>query len=194
MNTQDAQKLDAQLRRKRRRNSSPKKRSDFNLSLDSNNKKIISELQKNNDQENIQYTDKILRVGDEFKLFPFLIVITKKHIYLFKESSGNLKATIPINSIDSVCLSHQSDNFLLLRNKQGGDILLVTPYKQKIITVLANQWGKNSMFPLSITDRFRYRINEKTIYAVVFTRVDFGVETSIYQEKNAHPAQNKILL
>ena len=180
------QMIETQIRRKRRRNSSSNKGSStMHFTLDSNKKILQTILDNKETENNIVYCDKVLKVHTKFELIPFQIVITKTQIYLFKEASGNLKKKISMHTIESICLSHQSDNFLLLRLKNGGDLLLVSPNKIQIIRIIAQNWDKNvTQFPLSITDRFRYRIDEKLIYAVIFTRSDFGVEVSIFEDKN----------
>ena len=185
MDTSADQMIETQVKRKRRRNSSASKgTSTMHFTLDSN-KKILQALTDAKDQDNIVYCDKVLKVHTKFQLIPFQIVITKTQIYLFKESSGNLKRKISTHTIESVCLSHQSDNFLLLRFKNGGDLLLVSPNKIQIVRIIAQNWNKTvTAFPLSITDRFRYRIDENLIYAVIFTRADIGVQISIYIDKN----------
>ena len=192
MDTSAEQKIENQIKRKRRRNSYAKKgTSTMHFQLDSN-KRILPALQDAKDsQENIVYCDKVLKVHTRFQLVPFQIVITKTQIFLFKESSGNLKRKISMHTIDSICLSHQSDNFLLLRLKNGGDLLLVSPHKIQIVRIIAQNWDKAVIaFPLSITDRFRYRIDEK-LYAIIFTRSDFGVEISVYEDKNEPQQENK---
>ncbi|EAX81000.1 hypothetical protein TVAG_293610 [Trichomonas vaginalis G3] len=187
----EAQNLELKLRRKRRRNSSASKGTSTIRFVLSTDKKYMQTLADNHDQDNVEYSERVLLVHTEFKLVPFVLIITKSQIYLFKEQSANLKKKASCHNIDQVCLSHQTDNFMLIRLKNGGDILFLSPNKIQIARILAKRWDRSSVFPLSITDRFRYRIDEKTIYAIVFSRSDFGVETSIYTENGSETPGKK---
>lgn len=190
MSSQPEQIIENSFRRKRRRASSAEKnKSTLYFTLDTN-KKIITALEQDNQLGCVEFADHVLRVVSEWKAVEFQFVITKNKFYLFKESSGNLKEENEILKIDNVYLSHQTDNFILLRMKNKSDILLISRNKMQIAAILARLWERTQSSPITVTDRFRYKVNTGKKdkdgafifqkYAIVFTRSDIGVETSIY--------------
>ena len=174
--------IEVSIRRKRRRNSSVDK-SYNSIYYSDSKKKISQELENSLDSDPIIFADKVLRMTSNFTLIQFQFIITKKNCYLFKDSnSSSLVDKFSIHIIDNAILSHQSDNFLLLRLKDRSDCLLVSRRKMEIINVLSKSWDRSSNFPLSITDRFRYTHDNLNKYAIIFIRTEFGVKTSIYLE------------
>jgi hypothetical protein len=87
-----------------------------------------------------------------------------KHIYFFKSKSGKLKVSFSLCHIDKIAMSHQSDNFMLIKFKSDGSklrssILIAARGKIQIqiLQTLVEQTGSESLaFPLSVTDRFQF--------------------------------------
>ena len=182
--------LEAQFRRKRRRNSSTEKtRSSLYLTLESN--KRIQPLLEERDDKDVKFYDQILFLDPTFKLQPYELLITATHLYLFKQQSGKLKIECEFRNIIGTFLSHQSDNFLLIRLQSIGDIVLVSKRKVQIVDILASLWQRNSNFPIQIADRFKYTVKNKGKFAIVFSREPCGVRTSIYKEKEVQSPDNR---
>ena len=175
----------SQLKRKRRRNSSPQKaEEETNVLFLGDSKKKISQILSNDDDTNICFSDRLLRFTPNMKLVQYQLVITEKKIYLLKDKSGKLKDSLSLNLIKAICLSHQSDNFMLIKVKTQDDIILVSRRKTKITEILMRQsMNENSAVPLSTMDRFTFTMNSMK-YIMVFTREkDYSVRTSRYAEK-----------
>lgn len=178
--------LETQLRRKRRRNSSPSKQSapGISFSIDQN-KRIAAQIQANQDS-NVVFSDRVLRLDKKMKLVTYQFIITSKAYYLFKDKSGKFKESNALKDIESVSLSHQSDNFMLIKikGKSRPDALLVSRRKTQISQILMQQTiNETSQFPFSITDKFRFLHIDKKQYFVIFTGDKRGfVEIGIYKD------------
>jgi hypothetical protein len=190
--------LETPLRRKRRRNSSPgKEKADVPgllfFPLDQN-KKIAPALTPE-DKEAV-FADRVLFFSKKLKFNLFQLIITQKHIHLFKDKSGNKKGTFRLRDIDKVAMSHQSDNFMLIKFKGGGEggalrsILIVSRLKIRILQTLAQTGSESPAFPLTVADRFQFMHSNNTRYVIVFTRTEFGVQTSLYADNTAEPPAN----
>ena len=171
------------LKRKRRRASSGAKvNSNIYFNFESN-RKVATVLQQKGATE-IQISDCVLRVVADFKLVEYNLIITQKTIYLFKSSSGNLKHEIPIKSLETIVLSHQSDNFILLKVRREAkmpDFLFVSKRKSQITEILVRQThNQKSDQLLTISDKLTFNHMDNQKYLLVFSRTQFGVETSIY--------------
>lgn len=184
---------DNQLKRKRRRVSSATKNNATQFFQIDSNKNIAKTLTQNNESiDSVQFADHVLRLNRELKPELYQLIITNRHFYLFKDKSGAHKVSYSFNSIEVVCLSHQSDNFMLIKLKRkpdkfDPDIVLISRRKTQITQILSHQTrNENSYFPLSITDRFTFHHVDKQKYVMIFTRTDYGVETPIYHD-NINP-------
>jgi len=161
----------------------------IHFSIESNRK--IQPVLTTNQDNDVLFADRVLKMSPDFKLIQFQLIITKKRFYLFKESSGNIKEQVTLKTIDNVNLSHQSDNFLLIRLQDRDDIFLVSRRKIEIISVLSKCWDRSSVFPLAITDRFRYTHPNGNKYAIIFLRTEHGVDTEIYLEIKSNQVDPK---
>lgn len=183
-------KLESQLKRKRRRNSSGSKSTANNIffSIDQN-KKIAAQLDAAKDKD-VVFSDRVLRLNAKMKLVPFQLIITSQNYYLFKDKSGKFKESNSLKNIESICLSHQSDNFMLIKIKgRKPDVLLVSRRKTQISEILAEQvTSETSPFAFTITDKFKFiHINELK-YNVIFTGNRKGyVEVGIYEDESNPP-------
>lgn len=186
--------LDAPLRRKRRRNSSPGKQTEetIHFSIDQN-KKVLPALTAAEDANaTVAFSDRLLCYTHAGKLKLFQIVITHKYVHLFKDKSGKEKECFQLKDIDTICLSHQSDNFMLIKLKGGKPaVLLCSTRKSQIVQVIAHQTGNESAnVPLSVTDRFSFLHADGKKYVIVFTRTEFGVQTSLYRDSKEEQSTN----
>jgi hypothetical protein len=185
--------LDTPIRRKRRRNSSPEKQKATEpgllfFPLDQN-KKIPAALPP--DDKDVVFSDRVLRLSKNLTLAPSQLIITQKHIFLFNDKSGDKEDGFGLRDIDKIAMSHQSDNFMLIKFKSGQtgprpSILIVSRRKILILQRIVQQTGSESLaFPLSVADRFQFLHSDKKRYVIVFTRTEFGVETSLYPDNTA---------
>lgn len=175
----------SQLKRKRRRNSSPMKADEqCNVLLVGDSRKKLSQIISTDDDTSIAFSDRLLRFTPNMKLVQYQIVVTEKKLYLLKDKSGKLKVSLSLNLIKAICLSHQSDNFMLLKVKNQSDIILVSRRKTKLTEILMRQsMNENTAVPLSTMDRFTFTM-DGVKYIMVFTREkDYSVRTSIYLDK-----------
>jgi hypothetical protein len=181
--------LDGHLRRKRRRNSSPTKQTTSSIwfPLDSN-KKILPALAEADDRE-VAFSDRVCRLSPKMKLVQYQLIVAQNQVYLFKDKSGNKKDSFPLREIEKVSVSHQSDNFLVikLRNPKGESqppkpgIVLVARRKIQLLQVLNQQAGGDARgFAVSVTDRINFLHTDGKRYVIVSTRTDFGVQSSFY--------------
>lgn len=183
-------RLESQLKRKRRRNSSGSKQSinNINFQIDQN-KKIASQLEVAKDKD-VVFSDRVLRLNAKMKLALYQLIITSQNFYLFKDKSGKFKESNSLKNIEAVCLSHQSDNFMLIKIKgRKPDVLLVSRRKIQISEILAEQvTSETSPFAFTITDKFKFiHINELK-YNCVFTGNRKGyVEVGIYEDESNPP-------
>ncbi|OHS96206.1 hypothetical protein TRFO_10151 [Tritrichomonas foetus] len=186
-----AASFEGQLRRKRRRNSSATKQNTSSIYFATEqNKKIQLLLTENKDTE-IVFSDRVLRLDKNMKLVNYQLIITTKQFYLFKDKSGKFKESGLFKNIESICLSHQSDNFMLIKikgSKKSQDVLICSRRKIQISQVLVQQTQKEtSQFPLTITDKFYFNHQTKAgqeRFMIVFSRIEpFGVQTNIYPDK-----------
>lgn len=70
---------------------------------------------------------------------------------------------------------------MLIKIKGGKPaVLIVSRRKMEIVRVMVG--NESSNFPLRITDRFSFLHSDGKRYVMVFTRTEFGVQTSIYNE------------
>ena len=175
--------LETTFRRKRRRNSSPSKTTTNGIYFSiEGNKKILPALSA--EDSNVVFSDRVLSLKPKMKLDQYQLIITGKQFYLFKDKSGTKKLQVTFKEIEAVFLSHQSDNFMLIKLKGGKPaVLIVSRRKMQIVQVMAHQTSnESSNFPLRITDRFSFLHTDGKRYVMVFTRTEFGVQTSIYNE------------
>jgi hypothetical protein len=122
--------LEANLKRKRRRNSSVGKESEEKMLPSDINKKInLTEVLDKQPNKTVHCIDRILYVNHEFKTVRFKIVLTKQRLLIFKHESGKLKFTIEIKNIPTLNVSQQTDNFLAIRTKMQEDVLIVARKK-----------------------------------------------------------------
>lgn len=175
-------RLETTFKRKRRRNSSPSKTADgdsgIHFSIDGN-KKILPALSA--EDSNVVFSDRVLHLKPKMKLDQYQLIITGKQFYLFKDKSGTKKFNATFKEIEAIFLSHQSDNFMLIKIKGGKPaVLIVSRRKMEIVRVMVG--NESSNFPLRITDRFSFLHSDGKRYVMVFTRTEFGVQTSIYNE------------
>ena len=179
--------LEGELRRKRRRNSSATKQSNNSIYFAVDQNKKIKEQLPANEYNEIEFSDRVLRLSKKMKLDNYQLIITNKQYYLFKDKSGKFKESNPFKNIESIILSHQSDNFMLIKMKsRKPDVLLCSRRKIQISQVLAHQTSQEtSQLTFSITDRFYFNHIDNQRYYMVFTRTTFGVQSSIYKDDNA---------
>jgi hypothetical protein len=182
--------LEGHIRRKRRRNSSPTKESGNTtwFAIDTN-KKILPALTEADDRE-VAFCDRVLRLSPKMKLVQYQLVIGQKQVYLFKDKSGNKKDSFSLRDIEKISLSHQSDNFMIikLRNPKSDSqaptrpgIVLVARRKIQILQILNQQAGGDARgLALSIANRVPFLHTDGRRYLFVSTRTDFGVQSSFY--------------
>jgi hypothetical protein len=182
--------LEGTIRRKRRRNSSPAKQSTITawFPIDSN-KKILPALTEADDRE-VAFSDRVLRLSPKMKLVQYQLVVGQKQVYLFKDQSGNKKDSFALRDIEKVSMSHQSDNFLIikLRTPKGDPppppkpgIVLVSRRKIQILQILNQQAGGEARgFAVTIADRVPFLHTDQKKYILVSTRTEFGVQSSFY--------------
>lgn len=155
-----------------------------NVLLVGDSRKKLSQIISTDDDTSIAFSDRLLRFTPNMKLVQYQIVVTEKKLYLLKDKSGKLKVSLSLNLIKAICLSHQSDNFMLLKVKNQSDIILVSRRKTKLTEILMRQsMNENTAVPLSTMDRFTFTM-DGVKYIMVFTREkDYSVRTSIYLDK-----------
>jgi hypothetical protein len=102
--------------------------------------------------------------------------MTDQFFQLMKDNSGNLKRKCKYRDIDKLCVSHQSDNFLLikLKNKEPS-VLIVSRRKHEIAQKVT---ATNTNVSWNCSDRFEmYHSTSKVstpdtvkTYEIVFTK------------------------
>jgi hypothetical protein len=192
--------LDGHIRRKRRRNSSPKKDTTNTIwfPIDSN-KKILPALTEADDRE-VAFSDRVLRLSPAMKLVQYQLIVGQKQVYLFKDKSGNKKDSFPLREIEKVSMSHQSDNFLILklRNPKSetqptkAAVVLVARRKIQLLQILNQQAGGDARgLAVSVADRITFLHTDGKKYILVSTRTDFGVQSSFYLDSGDKGAKVK---
>lgn len=180
--------LDSALKRKRRRNSSPDKKNEPDGSILEANKKIGSVIGLGSV---VLFADRLLRLCKPTKMEVFQLVITMTHMYLFRERSASKNDCFALKDIEQIGFSHQSDNFLILKRKNNTDngrgftpdIVLVARRKVAIGQALMRA-GCDGRLRISVTDRATFTHVDGKKYTIIFTRSEYGVQTSLYLEKD----------
>eukprot|EP00122_Pirum_gemmata_P016801 Pgem_evm2s15715 len=152
-------------------------------------KKILG---KHND-ENIVFADIVLKINKRNKMQQRILICTENALYNIDPSNYKLKRRIPYKSLGMVSLSQLPDNFFLFHVPDEYDYLMVSGKKVEIVTRVSAEYEKVMGKPLKIQFEscFSYRIDNETTRQIQFTRVDGGVTTQIYTEKDKKDKKSK---
>ncbi|EGC39253.1 hypothetical protein DICPUDRAFT_86183 [Dictyostelium purpureum] len=134
--------------KKRRRNSSVSKvfLGDF-LRL-SNNVSILKMISKFGDNQ-ILFSDVLIKVNKRNKMQERIIIITDKSIYNVNPKDYKLKRRISLENVTSLSMSTQEDNFIILHVNSEYDYVLVGSRKIEIATVLVESYHNLTFYQIT---------------------------------------------
>ena len=132
--------------------------------------------------ETIQFADIASKVNIKFKHQDRVLVITNEAVYNVDPSGFKVKRRIDLRAVDELSLSSLDDDYLVMHVPSEYDYLWITKRKAEMVQLIRNEVTKltGRDVKMNVSNGFQYRVDKKTTYSIIFTKVSSGINVKIY--------------
>ncbi|XP_038686839.1 unconventional myosin-Ie-like [Tripterygium wilfordii] len=129
--------------------------------------------------KHVLFADKVLKFTGTGKIKQRILLITDVAIYIVDPETDTLKRRIALVAVEKMCLSELTDNFFAIIIPTEYDLLMASPRKTEIATVLSEATKTSSDYELELvfSNSFQYNTAAETVKEVQFEEVEGGVKT-----------------
>ncbi|KAF5743480.1 Myosin heavy chain-related isoform 1 [Tripterygium wilfordii] len=132
----------------------------------------------------VLFADKLLKFTGTGKIKQRILLITNVAVYILDPETDILRRQIALVAVEKMCLSELSDNFFAIIIPTEYDLLMASPRKTEIVTILGEATKSSSNYELEMvfSNSFQYNAAAEMVKEVQFEEVEGGVRTRIVRK------------